>query len=51
MRHVVNMGNNEMHIKFENFRGRDHLGHLCIGWRIILKWILKKEKFKDVELI
>jgi hypothetical protein len=34
----------EMKMEFwlENLKGRDHLGDLCAGGRMILKWILNR---------
>jgi hypothetical protein len=42
MWHVYETG--EVHISFgwENLMERDHLGDLCVGGKIILKWIIKK---------
>jgi hypothetical protein len=38
--HVGKMRNTKFYCK--NLKGSDHFGYLCIGWRIILKWALKK---------
>jgi hypothetical protein len=33
-------------ILMENIKGRDHLGDIGVDWKIILKWILKKQRLR-----
>jgi hypothetical protein len=35
----------------KNLKGIDQLGYIGIDGRIILKWILKKQGFEDVDWI
>jgi len=39
--HVVRMGWGRCTCRFwwENLRTRDHLGNMCLSWKVILKWL------------